>query len=166
MRRRIKKTNTGYSLVETIFYVSLFAILSIILLDAMMMMTGLFMKTMTSGDIVQGSTIMENISRELRQANDFSFAPNVLTVSTKDSSNNAKTIVYTFSNSNLQITDSALGNLGNLNTPNVSVTSFNITPINTSKGKAAKIDLAIKSNREVVSNTENFENTIILRGSY
>jgi hypothetical protein len=182
MIKNIKKTNTkytntlifknrreltrGYTLVEVIFYVVLFAILSIVLLDVMITMTGLFMKTMINRDIMQGSTIMENISRELKQANDFSFASNTLTLNTEDSYGNPKTITYSFSNPNMQINDSVLGNLGNLNTPNVSITNFNVITINTLKGKAAKLDLVIKSNRDSESRTENFENTLILRGSY
>jgi type II secretory pathway pseudopilin PulG len=166
MFKKYKKNNKGYTLVEVIFYVVLFALLSVVLLDVMINMTGLFMKTMTNRDIRQGSNILENISRELKQANDFSFNSNVLIVNTEDSSNNPKTITYTFSNSNVGIVDSALGNLGNLNTPNVSVMSFNVVTINTLKSKAAKINLSIKSNRYPDSNTEDFQTTVVLRGSY
>jgi hypothetical protein len=124
------------------------------------------MATMVDRDIMQGSTIMENISRELKQANNFSFASNILTVNTKDDSGNPKTITYTFSNNNIQATDSVLGNLGNLNIPNISVDSFNVSMINTLQGKAAKINLTIESNRDSQNNAEDFENTVILRGSY
>jgi len=166
MLRKIQKIKGGYSLVEVIFYVSLFTILAVVLLDILMTMTGLFMKTMVNRDIIQGSTIMESISREIKQANNFSFATNVLTINTKDDANNTKTIVYTFSNSNIQMTDSILGNLGNLNTPNVSVVGFSVVPINTLKSKAAKINLEVKSNRDSLNLVKDFEDTIILRGSY
>ena len=166
MIKNIKKTNAGDSLVEVIFYVALFAILSVVLLDILITMTGLSMATMVDRDIMQGSTIMENISRGLKQANNFSFASNILTVNTKDDSGNPKTITYTFSNNNIQTTDSVLGDLGNLNIPNISVDSFNVSMINTLQGKAAKINLTIESNRDSENNTEDFEDTVILRGSY
>ena len=166
MIKKIRKIKNGYTLVEVLFYVALFAILSVVLLDVLIMMTGLFMKTMVNSDITQGSIITENISRELKQADDFSFSSGILVVDTKDDSNNDKTITYTFSNSNIQITDSVRGNLGNLNTPNVSVVDFDVITINTLKGKAAKINMTVRSNRDPENNTEDFENTIVLRGDY
>lgn len=166
MIKKIRKIKNGYTLVEVLFYVALFAILSVVLLDVLIMMTGLFMKTMVNSDITQGSIITENISRELKQADDFSFSSGILVVDTKDDSNNDKTITYTFSNSNIQITDSVRGNLGNLNTPNVSVVDFDVATINTLKGKAAKINMTVRSNRDPENNTEDFQNTIMLRGDY
>lgn len=161
-----KKTNTGYSLIEVVFYVALFTVLSIVLLNFLITMTSFFMKTMVNRDIMQGAIVMENISRELKQANNFTFLSNSLTVNTKDISNNPKTIIYTLSNSNIQLTDSVYGNLGNLNTPNVSIDSFNVSLITTLKGKAAKINLTVKSNRDEENIQENFVDTVILRGSY
>lgn len=161
-----KKLVSGYTLIEVLFYVVLFALLSIVLLDSLISMTGLFMKTITNRDIVQGATIMENISRELKQANNFSFASNILTVNTEDDAGVSKTIIYTFSNSNIGIEGTLYGDLGNLNSPNISVTSFSVSTINTLKSKAAKINLTIGSNRDSESQTENFQNTVVLRGSY
>ena len=166
MIKNLKKTQAGFTLVEVVFYVALFAILSVVLLDVMISMTGFFMKTISNGDIVQGSAIMENISRDLKQANNFSFASNVLTINTRNDTGNPKTIIYTFSGPNMQVTDSVLGNLGNLNTPSVAVDSFNVTMINTLNGKAAKINLTIESNRDAENDPENFQDTVILRGSY
>ena len=166
MIKNIKNKNFGYSLIEVLFYVALFAILSVVLLDVLITMTGLFMKTITNRDLMQGSIITENISRELKQADSFSFNSNVLTVNTKDDSNNPKTVMYTLSGGNIQVIDSVLGDLGNLNSPNTSVVSFNISLINTLKSKAAKINLEVGSNRYAENTTEDFENTIILRGSY
>ena len=162
----VKKTKNGYTLVETIFYVSLFAIVSFILLDVLMKMTDLFINTAVRADIVQGSKILENISRELKQGENFTFSSNILTVNTRDEYGNPITLVYTLSGTNIGINDSVLGNLGNLNTPNISVVSFDIDSINTLQSKAAKIYLSIRSNRDVVANVENFQNTIVLRGSY
>jgi uncharacterized protein involved in exopolysaccharide biosynthesis len=164
--KNTKNANGGYSLIEVIFYVSLFALLSVVILDLLITMTGMFMKTMTDKDIIQSSAVIENISRELKQANNFSFASNVLTVNTKDVSGNPKTVIYTFSGNNIQKTDSLLGNLGNLNTPNASVTAFSVTTITTTKSKASEINLTVKSNRFLENQTEDFENTVILRGSY
>ena len=164
--KNIKKYNSGYTLVETLFYTIIFAILSVALLNLMITMASSFMQTMVNGDIVQSGSITENISRELKQANNFSFSTNTLIVNTEDDAGNPKTVTYTLLNYNLQVADSVLGNFGNLNSPNISVLSFNIATINTLKGKAAKINLTIKSNRDSQNNMKDFQNTVILRGSY
>lgn len=163
---KIEKENSGYTLIEVLFYVIIFAILAIALLDAMINMISLFSRTMINSDIIQGSSIVENISRELKQANDFSFNSNTLVLNTKDINDNTKTITYTFSGSNIQMADSIVGDLGNLNTPNISIESFNVSAISTSYSKAAKVILAIKSNRDTGNGIESFQNTILLRGSY
>jgi len=166
MFKKIKKNNAGYSLVETIFYVALFAILSVALLEVMITMTGSFMQTIINRNLMQGSVVIENMSRELKQANNFSFASNVLTVNTKDSSGNPKTVIFTFANSNISVQDSVLGNLGNLNPSNVSINYFSVSSITTLKGKAARISLRVHSNNDSTDRTEDFYNTVVLRGDY
>jgi len=166
MIKNINKKNSGNTLIETLFYISLFAVLSIVLIDVMIIMTKSFKETRIQGELIQGSTILERISRELRQADDFSYGSNILTVNTKDISNNSKTVTFTFANPNIQIVDSVLGNLGNLNTANISVSGFVVSPITTIKGKAANLSLSIRSNNDSTNRIENFYNTVVLRGDY
>ena len=66
----------------------------------------------------------------------------------------------------MQVTDSVLGSLGNLNSPNISVTAFAVTSITTTEGKAVKIVLTIRSNNDTLGRTVNFYNTVVLRDSY
>jgi hypothetical protein len=166
MLKKIKKNNSGYSLIETVFYVALFTILSVALLQVMITMTGSFLETIVNRNLVQGSSVVENMSRELKQAYSFSFASNILIVNTLDNSGNPKTVTFTFSNPNISVVDSVLGNLGNLNPPSISVTSFSLNSITTPRGKAAKISLAVHSNSDSTSRTENFYDTVVLRGDY
>jgi type II secretory pathway pseudopilin PulG len=166
MFKKIKKTNSGYSLLETVFYVALFAILSIALLQVMINMTGAFMETIITRNLMQGSSIMENISRELRQASNFVLNGNqtILTIKTNGST---KTVTYTYASPNITVQDSILGNLGNLNTPNVSVTSFSITPLSTPKSQAARISLTVRANSDATGQSSaDFKNTVVLRGDY
>ena len=160
------KTKNGYATLELLFYIAFFVLLSLVVIDAMMVMAKSFKETSIQAELLQSGTIMEGISRELRQANDFSFASNVLTVNTEDDSGNPKTITYALSNSRIQITDSVAGSLGNLNTPNIAVMNFNLVTITTAKGKAAEISLTVKSNNDRLERTADFNNTVVLRGSY
>lgn len=166
MFKKIKKNNAGYSLIETVFYVALFAILSVALLEVMITMTGSFMQTIINRNLMQGSVVIEDISRELKQANNFSFASNILTVNTEDVSGNPKTVIFTFANSNISVVDSVLGNLGNLNPPNISITYFTVSTITTPESKAARISLRVHSNNDSTNRAEYFYNTVVLRGDY
>ena len=125
---------SGYAILELLFYISFFVILSLLVINSMIIMTQSFKETSIQAELMQGGSILERISRDLRQANDFSYASNVLTVDIDDS-DSPKTITFTFANPNIQVTDSVLGNLGNLNSPNIAVTGFAITPITTTEGK-------------------------------
>ena len=161
-----KRKNNGFSLLELLFYLSFFAVLSIVVINAMIIMSRSFRETTLNAEFLQSSSILEKISRDIRQAEDFSYVSNVLTINTKDDSNNPKTITYTFSGSNIQIVDSVLGNLGNLNTPNIVVTNLNFTQIITNKSKAVKILLTVESTDDALNRTANFYDTVVLRGSY
>ena len=97
-------------MMETLFYISLFAVLSIILFNVMIVMAKSFKETRVQAELMQGSTIMERITRELRGATDFSCPSNVLSINTLDDSDNPKTINFTFSNSNIGVVDSVFGN--------------------------------------------------------
>lgn len=156
----------GYALLEMIFYISLFAVVSVVVVNAMLSMTLSFKETTIQAELIQSGMMLEKISRELRQADDFSFVANTLIINTKDDSNNPKTITYAWADSNIQITDSLSGSLGNLNAPNIAVINFNLAPIITTKGKAAEILITVKSNNDTYNRTINFNDTIVLRGSY
>ena len=159
------KTRAGYAILELLFYVSFFAVLSLLVINSMIIMTKSFKETSVQAELMQGGSIMEKISRDIRQANNFSYASNVLTLNI-DNAGSPKTITFTFANPNMQVTDSVLGSLGNLNSPNISVTAFAVTSITTTEGKAVKIVLTIRSNNDTLGRTVNFYNTVVLRDSY
>ena len=156
----------GYAVLELLFYISFFALLSFVVIDAMIIMTKSFGETKIYTELIQSSTMMEKISRELRQANDFSFTSNDLVINTKDDSNNPKTIIYTYTGTNVQVTDSSLGNLGNLNTPDITVKNFSFTSTVTAKGKAATILLTVMDNKDASGRVVDFNDTVVLRGDY
>lgn len=168
-KNKIKKhisTRSGYAVLELLFYISFFILLSLVVIDAMITMAKSFRETEIYTDLIQSSTIMEKITRDLRQANDFSFTSGILVINTKDDAGSPKTITYTYANPNIQITDSVLGNLGNLNAPNITVTNFNVTTTTTTMGKAATILLVVKDNNDASGREVDFNDTIVLRGDY
>lgn len=164
--KNIKKTNSGYALLETIFYIFLFAILSIAVINAMITMTKSFKETAIQSELMQGGNIIERISREVRQAYAInSISANNLKLNTKDGAGANKTIEFSLSGSDIRLLDNDVFT-ANLNTSNITVTSLTFTQITTVKGTAVKIFLTIKSNHDSQNRNENFYDTIVLRGDY
>ncbi|MFA6585902.1 MAG: hypothetical protein WCS86_01950 [Candidatus Paceibacterota bacterium] len=162
----IKKTNKGYALLETLFYIALFAIISIAVIDSLITMTKAYKETVIQADLMQGGNVMERISREIRQASDINFInTNDLTLDTKDSTGDEKTVEFSLSGSDIRFLENNIFT-ANLNTSNIIVTDIIFTQIDTTKGKAVKVFLTVKSNRDSQSRTEDFYDTVVLRGNY
>jgi hypothetical protein len=53
---------------------------------------------------------------------------------------------------------------GNLNVPNISIIGLSFTEIITTKSKAIKMNLSVRSKGD--TSVENFYDTVVLRGSY
>ncbi|HTE48505.1 MAG TPA: hypothetical protein VK675_01195 [Candidatus Paceibacterota bacterium] len=166
IRRRGGKKN-GYAVLELLFYIAFFAIFSIISIDSMIVMAKSFKETAILTEFAQSGAIMERMSRETRQAYgiDFTSTTSDLKLNTKDSSGVNKTIEFKFISPNIQLWDSG-SNIGNLNPPNIVVTALSFTQITTGSGKAVKISLTIRSNRDSSNRLQDFNDTVVLRGSY
>lgn len=155
----------GYALIETLFYVALFSALSLAVISSLFAMSKSFSEVSAQSELLQSSRIMERISREVRQAYDINLASSSDLI-LKDSAGNDE-MEFKLSGSDLQLLEgSSLVLTGNLNAPNIAVAGLTFTQITTAKGKAVKIVLTVTYNRGSISRTENFYDTVVLRGSY
>ena len=164
----IKKTkhNFGLTLVETIFYVAIFSLLSIVVIDALLHMTKSFRETSIQAELMQGADIMEKISREIKQAESINtISSTSLKINTRDEFDAAKTETFSLSGSDLQFSENDILT-GNLNTAGILVSNLNFTSITTATSTAVKIYFSIGSTRDSLARTYDFYNTVILRGSY
>ena len=156
----------GYAILETIFYICLFTILSIAVIDAMMTMTKAFKETTIQAELMQGGNIMERVSREIRQATSInSINENNLKLNTKDDAGADKTVEFSLSGSDIRFLENDIF-IGNLNGQNLTVTNITFTQINTTKGTAVKVFLTIQSNHDIQNREENYYDTAVLRGDY
>ena len=156
----------GYSMLEILFYVSLFAILSLVVIEAMITMTKSFKETSAGAEFIQSANLIERISREIRIAYDISsISATDLILNTKDDAGANKTIEFALSNGNIRLLENGTF-VSNLNTGNVNVSSLTFTQINTTVGKAVRVQMSIQLRNYSPSRTENFYNTIVLRGKY
>lgn len=164
---KISKTKNGYAILELLFYIAFFSVLSLVVINAMITMSKSFKETTIQAELVQSGTIMERMSREIRQASDISsISANDLVLNT--GVNKKVEFKFISDEPDIQLWENSGSNIftGNLNTPNIIVTALTFTQIITTKGKAVKILLTVKSTNDVSGRTQNFYDTIVLRGIY
>lgn len=161
-----KYTERGYSLVEVLFYVSLFAILILAVINSLVTMTKAFREVSIQTDLTNSHFILERISRETRRAFGINtISANNLKLNTKDDIGNNETVHFVFTGFNLQFFKNDVF-IGNLNNTNIEVTAVSFIEITTTVGKAIKISISVRSTKDVFSRVENFYDTVVLRGDY
>lgn len=166
MIKNTEQRNSGYALLEIVFYIALFSVLSFAVIDSLITMTKSFKETTIKAELMKGSNIMERMSYEIRQAYGInSISTGDLKLNTKDDAGNNKTIEFSLSGSNIQLLENDIFT-GNLNTQNITVADLAFTQINTLKGTAVKIFLTISSSHDSLNRTEDFYDTVVLRGDY
>jgi len=164
---KTRKTNRGASIIETLFYIVIFVVISIAVINAMIMMMRSFKETKVEREIVQSGEIMERVVREIRGAYliDPQSTATDLKIYTKSGSGVSKLEDFNFTASNLQFSEDGVLT-GNLNGPNISVQDASFTQITTAVGKAVKIMITVKAKDDARARTYVFDNTVVLRGTY
>jgi hypothetical protein len=160
------KNNHGYSVLELVFYVALFAVLSIALINSILTMMKSFKQTTLYSQVQDGGSIMERMGREIRQSLDVnSITSTSLTLDTVDDAGDSKTVQFLLSGMDLQLLENTTLT-GNLNSPGIQVKSLSFTQITTAKGQAVKISLGLASTNDTSGQVYNFYDTVVLRGNY
>jgi Tfp pilus assembly protein PilE len=166
MNFKRKRNMGGYTLVETIFYIALFAVLSIAIVDALIAMTRSFRETAVQTDLVKSALIMERITREIKQSYGInSISASDLKLNIKDDLGVNKTVRFVLNGQDVAFYDNDTL-IGNLNATNIDVTGLAFTEITTTEGKAVRIVLSVTSTRDTASRIETFYGTLALRGDY
>ncbi|OGI67886.1 hypothetical protein A3A05_01685 [Candidatus Nomurabacteria bacterium RIFCSPLOWO2_01_FULL_41_12] len=163
---KINKTKHGYAILELLFYIVFFSILSLVVINAMITMARIFRETTVYAELVQSGVIMERIGREIRTSYDISsISSSDLALNTTDSIGANKTIRFLLSGTDLQFFENAVLT-GNLNTPNIVVTGLTFSQITTVQGKTVKVVLSLRSSNDKLNRVQDFYDTIVLRGGY
>jgi len=163
---KIDKTKHGYAILELLFYIVFFSILSLVVINAMITMARIFRETTVYAELVQSGVIMERIGREIRTSYDISsISSSDLALNTTDSIGANKTIRFLLSGTDLQFFENAVLT-GNLNTPNIVVTGLTFSQITTVQGKTVKVVLSLRSSNDKLNRVQDFYDTIVLRGGY
>ncbi len=158
---------------EMLIYLAIFTMLSILVINSLITVMTSFSTTRTNRDLLEsGSTAVERISREIRQAKTIDVtnsvlgsSPGVLQLNSTDGSGNALIIKFITSGGALNIYEG--GTLkDNLLGQNITINSLVFRRIVTTNSEAVKIEMTIQDNNSKSVKTANFFDTIILRGAY
>src|SRR3989344_7973136 len=161
MKLKIENYKRGYAILELLFYVVFFSILSVVVINAMITMARVFRETAVYAELMQAGTIMEKIGREIRTSYDISsISASDLALNTTDSIGANKTVRFLLSGANLQFFENTVLT-GNLNTPNIAITGLTFTQITTTKGKAVKVYLTLKSDNDSLGRLSYLYDTIV-----
>ena len=163
-----KKNNnkSGFAILETLFYIAIFAIFSVLVINAMVVMIKSFKETRIQSQLVQGSQVLEKISREIRQAKSINtLGIGDLKLNTSDSAGVDKTVRFVMSGTDVQFYENDVL-IGKINSNNLQINSLTFNQISTVKGSAVKAVLNVEVKDDVQNRTKDFYNTVVLRGDY
>ncbi|MBP9802788.1 MAG: hypothetical protein KBD14_00565 [Candidatus Pacebacteria bacterium] len=163
-----QKLNKGFSLIEMVFYISIFIVLSLVTIDAIIALTKSFKTTKVNIELAQAGTIIEKISREIKQAESVTVSSSTdITINTFDENGNDKVIRYLLSGTNLEVYENGSGSSsGNLNPSNIKISSLSFTDLNTTLSNAVRIYMRLGSNHYNSTKEVEYYNTVVLRGGY
>ena len=166
-------TRRGFTLVEIIIYIAFFAMLSLLAVEATLVVMKSFHTLRLTQSVNQSATVaLERLSREIRNEYDFDVAqstfgtsPGRLTLKTKDALGANTTMEFYMDATNqLRLKDGGVDK-GALVTKSVTVTNLVFRSITMTSSKAIKIEATLQDSRSATTQTVKFYDTIVLRGS-
>jgi len=179
-----KKFNSGYGMLELVFYIAIFSITALLVLNSILTMLSSFKEVKANNNLIQSSKMLEKISREIRNSESIhTISSSSLKLNNKDDVGNPRTSTFTLSGTNLNFYENDVL-VGTLNPANISVSSLVFTDIvlvyddsayisaeaailNSDTGSdAVKIALTLEVNSFGVIKSKTFYNTVVLRESY
>lgn len=164
--KNLSAGNSGYALLELLFYVSFFAAMSLAVISAMITMSGSFRETAIHANLAESSGIMERMAREIRGADSIALiSAEDLKLNTTDESGVSKTVEFLRDGTNLKLLEGGVL-VGNLNAPGIALHSLSFTQITTPVGTAVKVYLTLGSENDRLARIFDFYDTAVLRGNY
>ncbi len=163
------QNNHGFSLIEIIIYLSIFTMLSVLVINSFITVMRSFSTTRENISLLEaGINSMERISREIRQSNVVDLTSSNLSLNNTDDATSRR---FTKEGDLFNLYE--CNNIGSCNTlsgnllgPNILLENLVFRRIETTESEAIKIEMSLRDARSKTDKVENFYNTIILRGGY
>lgn len=155
-------------MIELLFYLSLFGVFSIAVINSIIVMGKSFQQTNINTDFIQSLHIVERISRDIKNSYSIhALGSGDITLNTRHEITNTPILRrYKFTNGNVELYENEVL-IGNINNVHTDIDTLTFTRIDTARGTAVKIFLQVSSNRDPsLARTEDFYTTVVLRGDY
>lgn len=169
MKKIFNNFDKGFSLVEIIFYLAIFATLSILVINSFIIILSSFRTTNSNRNLIEGGlNVMERVTREIRIANNINLTNTTSTILELETLNEQEVLVTTkiiSENGDLNLYQDGILK-GNLLTNNIDLTYLFFRIISTPQGQAIKIEMTLEETSSRTPKSKNYYNTIILRGGY
>lgn len=166
-------TRKGFTLIETIVYLSLLIILSYVTVSAIASVAQSYRKLKLAKCIETAASVsMERMTREIRGATSVDTTNSILATSTgklvlntTDANGYATTTTFTLTNGAVRVKDGTL-DIGPLTGASSTVTNLVFRLITTPKTTGVKIEMTLKCSQGAISKQDNFYSTIMMRTPY
>ncbi|QQG42782.1 MAG: type II secretion system protein [Candidatus Giovannonibacteria bacterium] len=153
----------GYTILETVVYIGILAVIAVLALGAILSVYQSFAKTQIERKLaLSGDVALETMVKELRAATTtspagvFGASPGALQLGPKR---------FFISGSTLQVKDGA-GSLENLTASDVTVSALIFYKTASTNSEIVKIEMALQAGSGIFSKTKNFYGSAVLRGNY
>lgn len=170
---KFSNKQSGFTLVEMVIYVTLFAVISVLAMDATITVMKAFYTLRVEQSINQSATTaLERMSREIRNAynvdtinSTLGTNPGHLILLTTDDANALTTVEFYVTAGN-QIGMKVGGvDQGLLVSKTITATNLVFTLLSNANSKAVRVSMTLQDTRSAIPKTVNFYDTIVLRGS-
>src|SRR3989344_5037465 len=103
-RKNFRGENSGYVLLELLFYISFFAAMSLAVVSALITMAGSFRETAILAKLSESAGIIERVAREIRGAEDITLlGAGNLKLSTTDEAGQPETVEFLLDGTDIEL---------------------------------------------------------------
>ena len=171
-RAQIHKAK-GFTMVELVVYIGMFALISVVLVNSLMSTIRISNELRAARDINDSAvSVMERLTRDLRGGtqidlvnSSFGANPGRLTFQTLSASGTAMTVEYYVSTSTLLVKENGVVR-GSLLSSRTKIDGLVFYYVSSGATTGVKTELHLRSVRGGISDVDHFYNTTILRGTY
>ncbi|KKW13873.1 MAG: hypothetical protein UY54_C0026G0006 [Parcubacteria group bacterium GW2011_GWA2_50_10b] len=165
--------NRGSTLIETVIYIFIFALLSGVMASALFSITRSYAIIESSVTLeTTAETALERIVRETRNSlsidaveSVLGSSPGTLVLNTTDENGAAATLAFSLSGEAVRVKENGI-DIGPLSSGKARVTRLLFTPVNTVNSSAVRIEMVVESGQDANYKSKIFHTSAVLRGSY
>jgi len=167
----LKNKISGYSIVEIIVYLAIFSILSVLVINSFIRVLSSFNNTAVNRKLLESGTVaMERMTREIRQAQSIDASSTLADPFLVLKTSSGYVCFNKTVGGNLDFSSGATTSCGTIQgdllDDHVFLTRMIFRPITTTESRAVKIEMTLEYREGDVTRSENFYDTVVLRGSY